>query len=64
MDKTIPSTMTAALAEVFEINRELGHAAALVNPELHIKSRRSAYLIDLLDGVASSGKWPARRGTA
>ncbi|AZI45291.1 hypothetical protein EHF33_20495 (plasmid) [Deinococcus psychrotolerans] len=63
MDSTIPTTQTAALAELFEINRELGYPAS-VDPRLAEKSGRAQYLIGLLDGVVAGGKWPAKKSAA
>jgi len=65
MDKTIPVTQTAALEELFEINHELGYAAAQVDPELSAKSFRAAYLLGLLSGAATgAARWPVPRRTA
>lgn len=58
MDHSIPHNQTAALQELFQINRDLGHAAARVDPQLSQKSVRAAYLIGLLEGAASGTRWP------
>lgn len=58
---SIPATRAAALEELVQINRELGHAAAQVSPELHLKSVRAGYLIGCLQETALGTPWPTPR---